>query len=64
MLYVLCEAVIRKNSHLLITGDFNYPKIDWTTWSIPRDDNSIGKVITVCCDSSSNAILLIRIADS
>ena len=25
-------------SHLLITGDFNYPKIDWTTWSTDSDN--------------------------
>ena len=27
---VISEAVQRNSSHLLICGDFNYPKIDWT----------------------------------
>ena len=30
---VLVEASNCKYSHLLVCGDFNFPKIDWSTWS-------------------------------
>jgi hypothetical protein len=27
---------MKEFSHLLITGDFNFPKIDWKTWTSKR----------------------------
>jgi len=31
------EATQVKNTHVLITGDFNYPGIDWETWTTKGD---------------------------
>ena len=35
---MLIKAADLKFSHLLILGDFNYPEIDWLTWSTPSDN--------------------------
>jgi hypothetical protein len=34
------EAADSKHSHLLITGDFNYPDINWETWSSDKEEQN------------------------
>ena len=34
---VITEAVARKDTHLLICGDFNYPEIDWSCEFVPLE---------------------------
>ena len=32
------EAVSKTYSHVLLIGDFNYPNIDWSKWTIKSDN--------------------------
>ena len=38
MLRLLAEVQKLAKSHLLITGDFNFPLIDWYLWTAPDRD--------------------------
>ena len=38
MLKLLAEVQKLAKSHLLITGDFNFPLIDWCLWTAPDRD--------------------------
>ena len=35
---LITESVDLKCSHYLVMGDFNYPRIDWSSWSIHSDN--------------------------
>ena len=40
MMIELIRATQRQYSHILITGDFNYPTIDWEAFSTPHDSDN------------------------
>ena len=42
---IIMEAAQRKNSHLLVCGDFNYPEIDWENEYVVEQSNVIGSFI-------------------
>lgn len=41
LLKLLSEVGHSKYSHVLITGDFNFEKIDWSNWHTPSSESSI-----------------------
>ena len=41
------EAYNMNKSHILIVGDFNYPRIDWESWYTPGDDTSSDEYIFI-----------------
>ncbi len=51
LLYLMSTAVGKKHSHLLIAGDFNYPDIDWKTWTCKSNETQEYKFIAVLRDN-------------
>ena len=35
---LITESVNLKCSHYLVMGDFNYPRIDWNSWSLHSEN--------------------------
>ncbi|XP_072037662.1 uncharacterized protein [Amphiura filiformis] len=42
------KACTRQNSHLLIVGDFNFPEVDWQSWTCNAGDSHPGWAFLDC----------------
>ena len=41
---------VSNHSHLLITGDFNLPHINWNSWDVPNWDSVAGSFLDILDD--------------
>ena len=49
---LLSEVAEMDCSHIILAGDFNYPDIDWSTWTTSKSQNHESqKCIDACSDT-------------